>query len=473
MLDVAPGNSPRLVETQSFPPDEQVLFAALSYCWGPSLPIVATKKNKAGFLKEVPEDALPKTFRDAIRLVRALSIRYIWVDALCIIQDDKGDWQQEAEKMVDIYHGSIITIAASDSKDSNGGCFPPEDDGTIHKSKDETRSRVFSYPEHGSERATFIRLEQSMPWVFQRGQHLNTRGWTFQEQIRSHRLVYCMNPEIHWQCRRTYKTRAGFEDDSHAAGTGPQLTGALDRDRLERLWCDWVSEYSSRDFTYPSDRLPAFLGIIRHYQSMTMHTPLLGLWAETLARDLLWIRLRPALGPVPHDMPSWTWLSRYFHVEIDYWSSPDRVVEENLALVHCQVHWAGTPFLSSLSSASLRVRAPTVVCRLRITEDGAKFNPPYLHLEGEELDPAKAIPWTFAGQFDDEGWPAADFDEYTCVLCRSQYREEDGHGRYTSRAFLMLKPVPGGRAYRRVGVGHVRGEKSVFTAAEVRDLDIV
>ncbi|PQE03115.1 heterokaryon incompatibility protein [Rutstroemia sp. NJR-2017a BVV2] len=60
------------------------------------------------------------TFQNAVQITRALGLRYLWIDSLCIIQDDKDDWQFESAKMANIYLGSCVTIAATASFDSTG-----------------------------------------------------------------------------------------------------------------------------------------------------------------------------------------------------------------------------------------------------------------------------------------------------------------------------------------------------------------
>ncbi len=66
---------------------------------------------------------LSKTFQDAIIITHELGLRYIWIDSLCIIQDDTSDWEEESKKMAAIYGNSKVTIAAVKSKDGDGGCF--------------------------------------------------------------------------------------------------------------------------------------------------------------------------------------------------------------------------------------------------------------------------------------------------------------------------------------------------------------
>lgn len=73
--------------------------------------------------KNLSEDILPRTFRDAIRLARHLRVSYLWIDALCIIQDDPGDWARESAKMASIYGDAHMVAAAAGAEDSDGGLF--------------------------------------------------------------------------------------------------------------------------------------------------------------------------------------------------------------------------------------------------------------------------------------------------------------------------------------------------------------
>jgi hypothetical protein len=108
------------------------LYTTLSYCWGNSQTFVTTLENLEDMKKNIPWHKLPLTIQDAILVTRGLGIRYLWVDALCIIQDSPVDWAAESKKMGDIYGGSFLTISAALGRDvhfglmSRGGDF---DDG--------------------------------------------------------------------------------------------------------------------------------------------------------------------------------------------------------------------------------------------------------------------------------------------------------------------------------------------------------
>ncbi|KAJ4299158.1 hypothetical protein N0V90_004402 [Kalmusia sp. IMI 367209] len=89
-------------------------YACLSHCWGPgggSKLLKATRDTLQGLHVEIPWDRLPRTFQDAIVFARELGLSYIWIDSLCIVQDDPDDWQREAARMASIYQNAFLTLA--------------------------------------------------------------------------------------------------------------------------------------------------------------------------------------------------------------------------------------------------------------------------------------------------------------------------------------------------------------------------
>ena len=102
----------KIVETS---PGSKGQYIALSYCWGKGLPFTTitanlTKHKEDGGIRYAQ---LPRTLQNAIFLVRYLGIRFLWADCLCIIQDDKADWEREASRMADVYTNAYLTIAAT------------------------------------------------------------------------------------------------------------------------------------------------------------------------------------------------------------------------------------------------------------------------------------------------------------------------------------------------------------------------
>ncbi|OCL15003.1 hypothetical protein AOQ84DRAFT_269873, partial [Glonium stellatum] len=93
-------------------------YACLSYVWGPTDPppqpplVLTTRETLSLHQRSIPFYSLPQTLRDAISFVRGLGLRYIWIDALCIVQDDNADWLRECSRMRLIFANSRLTLAA-------------------------------------------------------------------------------------------------------------------------------------------------------------------------------------------------------------------------------------------------------------------------------------------------------------------------------------------------------------------------
>ena len=123
VLDLGSGGTnedPALVETSGL----TARYVCLSHCWGRSQCIKTTRSTYDKWKSGVPWSMLPRTYQDAIVITRRLGIHYIWIDSLCIIQDDSADWERESSQMASIYGNSFLTIAATFAADGNGGCFP-------------------------------------------------------------------------------------------------------------------------------------------------------------------------------------------------------------------------------------------------------------------------------------------------------------------------------------------------------------
>lgn len=88
--------------------------------------LTTTTENKVHRMAGIPLDYLPRTFYDAVcsaRNLHRLHVRYLWIDSLCIIQDDSEDWAVQSSEMAQIYSGAVMTIAASSAKDGSAGLF--------------------------------------------------------------------------------------------------------------------------------------------------------------------------------------------------------------------------------------------------------------------------------------------------------------------------------------------------------------
>lgn len=112
-------DEPRVVLTECW--TERPLYATLSHCWGKVPFLQLYRHNFLWFLIAIPTEHLPKTFKDALYTTKSLGLRYIWIDSLCIIQDDDSDWQREAFRVSSVYGGSHVNIAASSFSGAHEG----------------------------------------------------------------------------------------------------------------------------------------------------------------------------------------------------------------------------------------------------------------------------------------------------------------------------------------------------------------
>ncbi|KAH8655162.1 hypothetical protein BGZ60DRAFT_385519, partial [Tricladium varicosporioides] len=115
-------------------------YLSLPHCWGRKQIIRTTHANLAGHKRNIPWDALSKTFQDSVSTTRPLGYKYIWIDPLCIIQDDKTDWENESAKLAGIYDNSVLTLSANTAENGDGGCFTDR----YQLEKDNTRYEVES-----------------------------------------------------------------------------------------------------------------------------------------------------------------------------------------------------------------------------------------------------------------------------------------------------------------------------------------
>lgn len=171
---------------------ERICYTTLSHCWGvpTSGPLTTTRANLASRKERIRFDELPLTFRDAVATTRKLKIPYLWIDSLCIIQDSPSDWEKEAAKMATIYAGSVCTLSALGSVDSNGGFF---------RVAEKKRDFVFRYDLNlGSQR---IRVFPCEPNNWGLAGPLMKRAWTLQERELSNRILHFSEEELFWECK--------------------------------------------------------------------------------------------------------------------------------------------------------------------------------------------------------------------------------------------------------------------------------
>jgi hypothetical protein len=286
-------------------------YICLSHCWGKGEQIKTTPQTYETHLKGIEYDKLSQTFKDAVLITRSLGSRYLWIDSLCIIQEqpDLSDWVMEASKMATVYKNALVTIAATGAKDGTGGCFNEEKDEEILVSDKECQT----YSAHVRRHIEHTDLDsQEFP--------LLTRGWVYQERLLSPRFLQFGKKEIAWECMEQSLCECGTSNTKEIRWKMLCYTTLSD---LKEEWWQLIENYSRLDLSYETDKLPALSGLAKQMlenrkgalsrlasESGLLHRGeyLVGMWRTSLREDLLWYsETHPR--PKKYCAPSWSWAS--------------------------------------------------------------------------------------------------------------------------------------------------------------------
>ncbi|KAK5674282.1 hypothetical protein LTS10_013020 [Elasticomyces elasticus] len=233
-------------------------YLTLSYVWGHAKVFRLTKANKQaleqpGGIKAV-WDLLPLTIRDAIRVTSKLGCRYVWIDSLCIVQDDDADKKLLIPVMDLIYHHALLSIVAG-SGDNAGSGLPG-----VSTAPKKPQSIVEVAP--GCTLLSQKHLVDLLEYSF-----YESRGWTYQERCLSRRRLYFFDEQTVFECRRSvWREDAILEDTDvlssfdtssiYSVGGIGQQTGPAYQDYVGSVY--W---YTRRNLTSDTDVLNAFAGI--------------------------------------------------------------------------------------------------------------------------------------------------------------------------------------------------------------------
>ncbi|KAK3995333.1 putative heterokaryon incompatibility protein [Cladorrhinum sp. PSN332] len=267
-----PSPTARLIETSSLPASvtsQPGFYTTLSYCWGTTPFHTTTMSNLSNSSIAIPFYSLPLTFRDAFQITTRLGTHFIWIDALCIIQDSLEDWQTESAKMPYIYSQARFTISADSSPDAFGGCFNVPSSVPLQHSL--PNNPLVITPPDGS---TPLFLYHQPSSLFEvpsplsiHYSPLSSRGWTFQERVLSPMVLHYTSEQLFFECRREFQAEDGTHHWPSYTRTLPDSVTKLKRHPTLAL--DWYREvvegYSTRKWTLGKDKLPALAGIARVY----------------------------------------------------------------------------------------------------------------------------------------------------------------------------------------------------------------
>jgi Heterokaryon incompatibility protein (HET) len=297
-------------------------FAALSHRWtaGKTPNWVTTTSNVKERCKGLDVKDLPKSIQDAIKVTRKLTLQYLWVDSLCILQDSAVDWDIESSKMVNVYSEAYITLFADRARDDEEGFLGPR---TFQDNEPLTLSLRIQ-PGHDKTLPVLIRTPAMYSYSAHDFNHtveksiLSERGWILQERLMSRRILHFGSEQTCWECRATVDQ----EDGMVTNGRREWLTGAHNALKKassdDNYWRQVVEAYSRRQLTQHIDKLPALSGIANAISAVREgDVYLAGLWKNSLLFDLTWRTEQgkwddgdvKIMKPSDYRAPSWSWAS--------------------------------------------------------------------------------------------------------------------------------------------------------------------
>lgn len=303
---------------------------------------MTTTANLNEYRHSIPWRELPATISDAIKLCHKLGFEYLWVDSLCIIQDNQQDWLREASDMAGIYSRSALTIAVHLCQDASESFLQQRLLDTKQWSDESYGYARISFKDSsmGKESEMYFWLFDDFKnsrfldawWLSiqhiekdQRSAKWFSRAWTLQEWFLSPRVLHIHGMTV-WDC---FGSRGNELEDRFISRS------AIPR-AFPEAWHLIVNNFTSRAITMDKDRLPALAGLAERVQAQTGYVYLAGLWLEELPKTLLWsTKNGPMRKPLTYRAPTWSWAALEGEVDFstekgnhyhDSFSSPSNIV---------------------------------------------------------------------------------------------------------------------------------------------------
>jgi Heterokaryon incompatibility protein (HET) len=339
-------------------------YLTLSYCWGSTVPetFMLRNNNLLAYYKELRAEIMSPTIRDTIEVTTKMGLNYLWIDALCIIQDFEEDKSRNISVMHKIYQNALLTIVAARASNAGQGFLRCNsfNEGFPHRSDTRFRIPLQCYEGWGT-----VFLENSYASTYyEQDEPINSRAWTLQEQILSPRLLVYGSHTLQWRCRNKtcnlgdyvhnphftamklvpadfasmlddqeqLPVRRFADDPEHDASkrsyeihnnTGnsydPWL-GAYTSSNCVHEWTQLVRFYSNRKSSCPGDKLTALSGIAEMWPRPQSCIYLAGLWSAAIPQQLMWYGGN-LTRTSEYRAPTWSWASVdgdiHFHVDGD------------------------------------------------------------------------------------------------------------------------------------------------------------
>lgn len=304
-------------------------YATLSYCWGNRAEGLSqlrlTKDTRSQLQSGFPLEAMSAVQKDAVAVARALGIPYLWIDALCILQQDAADWELESSLMHKIYGNAYVTICNLKSRSCQQGFLPGAGprvyipfETILAQTEPAERYEIGPGSVSGCsvrafERDTWSRLDfDNTQWI--------SRAWTFQEATLSTRMILFAQSGLYFSCSNGLVWEYGRVPEEPLNFSVYSILQGCSAAEIYRKWnLQIATQFSGRQATYLTDSLPALSGTAQIFAAALDDEYVAGLWKKDLLAGLFWKiegSLRSSLAALlrsfdgPYVGPSWSWVGR-------------------------------------------------------------------------------------------------------------------------------------------------------------------
>lgn len=415
---------PRLIHTEK----SHGNYVALSYrSFIVEQSLCTTRENLGDHLQSIPWTKIPKTFQHAIQMTKDLGMRYIWIDLLCIVQDDRDEWLSESNKLGSVFEGASLVIA-----DSIGWVF---EEGLFTLPRPHSSSNLPQIPYHDASGAAdgavlYIGSEHELPPApSEIYSSFVGRAWVTQEYLLARRIAFFTLFGVVWSCRSVRVGPDGVEDIS---------TRTLDT----RKWSEIIQQHVLCDLKHPADRLVSLEGIRTKIQKRDGGTPYrFGMFEKELQMQLMWrvIKGQACRSENPLVVPSWSWASSLSRIRF---FEPPRIPEPLSSVID----WEDCGKMSFEGNAVLVPSGKIRKLKKSPLWKKMKVQDPFLELYDNSWDNTVRY---------DEGEPPGLFTcaLFALLLCTKQMKWPDDRvslGEY----FIVLRRISKwDQTYERVGAG--------------------
>ncbi|PQE06284.1 heterokaryon incompatibility protein [Rutstroemia sp. NJR-2017a BBW] len=361
-------------------------YVTLSHCWGELEILKLQKSNHSLLLQEIPHASLCKTFSDAVSIARGLEFSWLWIDSLCIIQDDPDDWLKESARMTTVYGMSTLNIAATAAADGRTGCLFERDN--IYTQGSRAVVEVDD-KQHFLDVVDFWLVSDNTTET-----PLSKRAWALQERLLAPRTLYFGVSQLVWRCA----TRCACDRYSNQLPQWLQHPGAMDsksNTELHEEWDSIVNLYSRSKLTHQSDKVVAIAGIARVIGNKTGDEYLAGLWRKDFEMQLCWQAQTPITNAklrLP-GVPSWSWLGVPGGIFMRFRKTS--VFNASIKVVNVVITFEGSPTcdpFSRIDGGSLTISTRRILpCVVRLSDlwdSDRKYVPPrgQINVAGRAVD---------------------------------------------------------------------------------------